>query len=134
MAVMTAPLDRRRVRGLVRAIWRTGLVFAFGLLVSSAQAEAQTADNVLLVVNQASAQSIQIGDYYARKRMVPAAQVLRIAAPVAEQVSRADYQRTIEAPIASWFARTGAYDRILYIILTKGTPLRIAGSSGVNGT
>ena len=53
---------------------------------------------------------------------------------VAEQVSRADYQRTIEEPIAEWFGRTRAHDRILDIVLTKGMPLRIAGTAGRDGT
>jgi len=49
-------------------------------------------------------------------------------------VSRPDFERRIQGPIAQWFARNRAYDRILYIVLTRGIPLRIAGTGGRDGT
>src|SRR5439155_18053932 len=44
------------------------------------------------------------------------------------------YQRQIESPIAAWLSAHAAQDRILYIVLTKDVPLRIAGTGGRTGT
>jgi uncharacterized protein (TIGR03790 family) len=94
----------------------------------------QTAENVLLMLNEASPVSMDVGMYYARKRGIPQSNILRINTSVEESISREDYARQIEAPIVSWLTRSFAQDRILYIVLTKGTPLRINGTSGADGT
>ncbi|MEQ1573023.1 MAG: TIGR03790 family protein [Vicinamibacterales bacterium] len=106
------------------------LVVVTLLLCQPADGKAQGVDNLLVVVNGRSAESVQVGDYYVRKRRVPPANLLRIEAPADEQVPRQVYERDIEAPIAAWLARNGAHDRILYIVLTKGVPLRIDGVEG----
>ena len=105
----------------------TRLAWAFLFVVALWQPRilAQSAENVLLVANDASAVSQQIADYYARKRAIPASQVLRIRAPVAEEIDRTTFTRAIEAPISEWLTRHRAQDRILYIVLTKDVPLNI---------
>jgi uncharacterized protein (TIGR03790 family) len=105
-----------------------GLFVLFGVWASPASA--QSGANVLVVVNRASSDSEEIGDYYARKRAVPADQVLRIEAPLEEQVSRRTYESQIETPISGWLTAHAAQDRILYLVITKGVPLRIAGTAG----
>jgi uncharacterized protein (TIGR03790 family) len=104
------------------------------LLGLAAASRAQTSNNVLLVINKSSPDSIQIGEYYARARGVDQAQILRIEVDAKDELPRADYERRIEQPIGAWLGRNGAYDRILFIVLTKGIPLRIGGSSGRQGT
>ena len=44
------------------------------------------------------------------------------------------YESQIERPIAEWLTTHSAQDRILYIVLAKDVPLRIAGTEGPNGT
>jgi uncharacterized protein (TIGR03790 family) len=99
-----------------------------------ARAIAQTSDNVLLVVNSNSPQSIQIADRYATVRHVPERNIVRIKTTVEEMISRTDYGSTIEAPIATWLSRQRLQDQILYIVVTKGVPLRVDGSGGQTGT
>jgi uncharacterized protein (TIGR03790 family) len=114
-----------------------GIVFVLALasfLLLPTTARAQTAQNVLLVINENSADSVKIGEHYARTRSVPAGQVVRIKAPVAEAVSRLAYQAGIEAPIAGWLSRYLLQDQILFIVLTKGIPLRVDGTAGQAGT
>jgi uncharacterized protein (TIGR03790 family) len=125
------PARKQHSRSVTR---RLALALLLGLATAVSPAAAQTGANVLLVINDTSPVSPQIGEYYARKRTVPSGNILHLSAPTAEQISRADYQRYVESPIAAWFGRTGAYDRILYIVLTKGVPLRVAGTSGLDGT
>ncbi len=61
-------------------------------------------------------------------------QMLKIRTSSADQVTRLEYDTTIQAPIGSWLSNNQAQDRILYIVLTKGVPLRIAGTGGRTGT
>lgn len=94
---------------------------------------AQTPENVLIVMNEASPISLDIGMYYAQKRGVPKSNLLRIKTAVEESISRENFDRQIHAPIGTWLTRNFAQDRILYIVLTKGIPIRINGTSGPDG-
>lgn len=104
------------------------------LLSFCATAYGQTADNVLLVVNESSPVSMDIGKYYAQKRGIPESNILRIKTSAEESVSREVFEREIDAPVAAWLARNFAQDRILYIVLTKGIPLIVSGTTGKDGT
>lgn len=104
------------------------------ILFAASAASAQTGRNVLVVANGTSDASQRIAQYYAGKRGVPHDQILQIRAPVAEEIDRATYLNSIETPIASWLAAHAAQDRILYIVLTKDVPLRIAGTAGRDGS
>jgi uncharacterized protein (TIGR03790 family) len=111
----------------------TCLAFAL-VVISSQQSLAQGPENVLLIVNETSAASVEIGDYYAAKRSIPRENILRLRLTAGEAIERADYERQIEGPIANWLMRNFAQDRILYIVVTKGIPLRISGTGGQDGT
>src|SRR5262245_184274 len=129
--------DRERPRQrAVRFVERCLLIGSLlaGGLFGSAPAAAQTADNVLVVINTASPASIAVGEYYVKARHVSDTHVVRLSTATAEVIERAEYQRTIETPIATWLARHSLQDRILYVVLTKGVPLRINGTTGREGT
>jgi uncharacterized protein (TIGR03790 family) len=116
---------------------RTPLLLLPALLLSllAVPALAQTGDNVLLVVNQSSPDSVRVAEHYARARGVPQTQVLRITVDAAaDEIDRAVFDSQVQDPIAAWIRRNSAEDRILYIVLTKGVPLRIRGTNGRNGT
>lgn len=89
-----------------------------------------TPDQVLVLANAASPLSRAISEYYARARQIPAAQVLALPMPDREEITRQEYLRTIEAPLAQLLKRRGWADRILVIATTSGVPLKIRGSSG----
>jgi hypothetical protein len=94
----------------------------------------QTAENVAVIVNQNSADSQRIAEHYARTRELPESNVLRIQTSTDEAIERDAYVRTIELPLSLAIRRAGLQDRLLYLVLTKGIPLRIAGTTGPNGT
>ncbi|MES1254090.1 MAG: TIGR03790 family protein [Acidobacteriota bacterium] len=104
------------------------------LTVPAATAAAQTGANVLLVVNDVSAASVQIGEAYARARAVPPRQIAHIRTELADEIPRAKFDEAVQAPIAAWLSRYNLQDRILYLVLTKGVPLRVAGSGDRRGT
>ena len=111
------------------ALWGLAVLFA-----TAVQADAQTAANVLVVVNDASPESVKIGEYYAAKRGIAADHVARLQAPTTDTIERAEYLEKIENPIGSWVGRQKLQDTVLYIVLTKGVPLRIAGTGEREGT
>jgi uncharacterized protein (TIGR03790 family) len=116
---------------------RPVIAVVVGLAIWSAAAaglRAQSAENVAVVVNDNSADSQRIAEHYARVRGLPEANILRIRTSSDETIERANYVRTIEQPIGQAIKRAGLQDRLLYLVLTKGIPLRIAGGTGVNGT
>jgi uncharacterized protein (TIGR03790 family) len=103
-------------------------------VASGHAASAQSPENVAVVVNDNSAASQVVARHYVQKRAIPEANVIHVKAPVDETVERPVYLAAIEQPIADALARGGLQDRILYIVLTKGVPLRVAGSVGESGT
>jgi hypothetical protein len=71
----------------------------------------------------------EIGQYYSEKRGIPCDNILFFKTPADNSTDGVLYARQIEGPIAAWLSRNFAQDRILYIVLTKGVPLRISGTS-----
>jgi uncharacterized protein (TIGR03790 family) len=114
--------------------FRVTILAAVCLLSFGGLASAQTAANVAVIINEQSPASIRIGEYYARQRAVPSENVIRISLPPAEEVDRATFINKIETPIGRALTVAGLQDRILYVVLTKGVPLRIAGTIGGRGT
>lgn len=117
----------------MRALSLTAVTLAVVLSVAGT-AVAQSFENVAVVINEASPNSQRIGEYYISKRSIPSTNVIRIRTSTDETIERAVYAATIEGPIAAAISRQGLQDRILYIVLTKGIPLRISGTNGVDGT
>jgi len=110
--------------------------FLFGLVavVYPDVTGAQTAENVVVIVNDNSPLSRQVADYYIAKRAIPASNVVHLRTSTDESIERSAYVATIEQPIGAALGREGLQDRALYLVLTKGIPLRINGSSGPTGT
>lgn len=110
-------------------------MLTLALLAVSPRAFAQSGENVLLVVNETSADSARVAEHYARVRGVPQTNLLRIKVDAsADEIDRNVFDAQIHAPIGDWIRRNVAHDRILFIVLTKGIPLRIRGTSGRGGT
>ena len=104
-----------------------------GIFAWSALLNAQTAENVLLVVNQNSPVSRRIGQYYAARRHIPSANICRLNLKPVEEIPRDYYDNEIAAPIASFLRTRHLEEKILYIVTTLEVPLKIQGSSGPLG-
>src|SRR5262245_36193028 len=114
---------------LKNAVARIAAVVGIGVTVWSASgpnAFAQSAENVAVIVNDNSTDSQRIGEHYARARGLPESNVFRIKTSTDETIERDVYLKTIEQPLAVAIRRGGLQDRLLYLVLTKGVPLRIA--------
>jgi len=80
--------------------------------------------NVLLVVNDNSPVSQSIASYYKAKRGIPDRNLCHVQCSTDEWVSKTDCESTIVGPIRSFIENSGVHNRIDYIVLTKGMPLR----------
>src|SRR5207245_7491776 len=112
---------------------RNALVIATVLaapLVSPTTGHAITADEVLIVVNDRSAISQQIGERYRTVRGVPTSQVVTIHTAATEEIDRSTFGAEIAQPIAAHLLNHRLQDRILGIDLTKAVPLKIRGTEG----
>lgn len=103
-------------------------------LLCALPSHAQTGANVLVIINETSADSVKIGEYYVAKRAIPAENVVRLRTPVTDEIDRARFEYEIERPISELLTRHGTQDQIIYLVLTKGIPLRVRGSGGLEGS
>ena len=88
---------------------------------------AQTPDQVLVVVNRASPQSSEIGQYYLKKRAVPLANLCTVNTPPVETIDRKTYLADIETPLGACLRQKNFVEKILFIVTTNGVPLRVQG-------
>jgi uncharacterized protein (TIGR03790 family) len=100
------------------------------LCVNASLLHAQTGDNILLVINRNSPVSRQVADYYRPRRAIPLANICAIDAPTDETIYWPVYISRIETPVADCLKKGGLVEKILYIVLTLGVPLRIDGRGG----
>jgi uncharacterized protein (TIGR03790 family) len=75
-----------------------------------------------------------VAEHYIAARQIPESNVFRITTSTDESIDRGEYARTIEEPLAAAIRRAGLHDRLLYLVLTKGIPLRVTGTTGLKGT
>ncbi|MEO8097335.1 MAG: TIGR03790 family protein [Acidobacteriota bacterium] len=108
-------------------------LFLAALALPPTPVRAQGPANVLVVVNDASALSRSIGEYYAQRRSIPLKNVCHIKASLAEVIERPDYNRSVAAPVTGCLQRQQLVEQILYIATTAGVPLSIAGKTGATG-
>src|SRR5581483_7619527 len=75
--------------------------------------------------------SVFVGQYYAKKRGIPASHIVHLQTTTDEWISSDDYQAQIETPVRRLLDASGGALRksILYIVPVYGIPLKI-GSPG----
>lgn len=93
----------------------------------------QPPDTVLIVVNQPSALSRKIGEYYAERRHIPASNICRLNASLNEEISRSEYDQQIAHPVRAYLRDHKLTERVLYIVTTAGVPLKVRGNTGLSG-
>lgn len=84
-------------------------------------------NRVAVVINSTNTDSVRIGEYYASKRKIPAQNIIRISTTHAEEVAPNAYSSEIEAPVRKALTKLPGID---FIVLTKGTPIRIGDQGG----
>lgn len=83
-------------------------------------------EEILVLVNSRSPDSVRLGKFYMRLRHIPAAHLTELKMPEGEQISRRDYERLIADPLRKIAVGLLAKrDTIRCIVTTYGVPLRI---------
>ena len=85
-------------------------------------------ERVLIVVNSNSADSQEIGQYYKQMRNIPAGHVVTITATTNQSIAESDYYTDVRDPIRDYIQANGLQEKILYIVTTRGMPLKVTGS------
>ena len=102
------------------------------LLLAAISLRAQGHENVLVVVNDSSAVSRSIGEYYALRRRIPLQNICHINVTPEETISRAQYDE-MALRIRAYLDNRRLLDKILYIVTTSGVPLRVSGRVAMDG-
>ena len=90
-------------------------------------------DNVLVVINKNSKDSIEVGEYYAKKRNIPAKNVLRVDCTTQEgMLEWGEFDSGLFKPIRAYLLKPENKTRIDYIVLTKGVPLGMKSARSVD--
>jgi uncharacterized protein (TIGR03790 family) len=91
-------------------------------------------DRVLILVNDRVPDSVSVGQYYAAKRNIPAANILHLKTAATEGISQDEFKDQIENPLRKFLdANGGAMRRkILYIVPTYGVPVAIGQQFAVD--
>lgn len=82
---------------------------------------------ILLLLNTNSADSVRIGETYARLRKVPQANVVRLSVPEAPAMTADAFRRTILEPARTEAAARGVAPHVLAWVYAPGFPYRIQG-------
>ncbi len=91
--------------------------------------------NVVLVVNQASSNSVRLGNYYSEKRQVPPQNVLRINWPGPNtEWTPVDFTNYLVTPLLQMVSERALAKQIDYILLSMDIPYRVNDSTGANST
>jgi len=86
--------------------------------------------NVLIVVNARSQESLEIGNLYRRARDIPYRQVLALSTSTAPVISYQTYLTEIEQPIRQYLTDQGVANEITAIVLTRGVPVQVDTQNG----
>ncbi|MBV9745694.1 MAG: TIGR03790 family protein [Acidobacteriia bacterium] len=97
------------------------------LALAAHSVKAQTGDQVLLIVNRSSPDSREIGNYYRPRRSIPASNVCYLDSTTEEEISWEVYEQQVEKPIAACLEKGGLREKIFFIALTMGVPLKVSG-------
>ena len=93
--------------------------------------------SVVVVVNQNSPNSIELGNYYCEKRQVPPQNVLRINWTGGNVTwTRSEFETNLREPLNAMLAARQLTDQIDYVLLSMDIPYRVTqtGSLFVSGT
>ncbi|MBI4777701.1 TIGR03790 family protein [Candidatus Desantisbacteria bacterium] len=112
---------------------KTLLLVIFLFVSFSSLSHAANSSQVLVIINEHSPLSLSVGKYYQQKRNIPPQNICYIRCPKAETITRLTYESKIMIPIARYLQNNNLVNQISYIVLTKGIPLRIKGTKGLQG-
>src|SRR5688572_10446916 len=114
--------------------WMLGM-FAFSFLSVSYLQAGGSGLNVVVVVNQSSSNSCELGNYYCEKRGVPPDNVLRLQWTGGNTSwSSNDFDTHLALPLFNLLAARALTNQIDYVVLSMDIPFQTSFGSTVNST
>lgn len=109
------------------------------------QAGGRDASATVVLYNKNDPDSPGLAQYYANRRDIPSSQVVGLDCPPVEEIQRADYEKTIAAPLRELFRKRGwwtigrnasdrqvvAGSKIHFVAIMRGMPLKIANDPSI---
>jgi len=113
-----------------------GLQLVMFFLMASASAFAGGSGlNVVVVVNQSSSNSVELGNYYCEKRGVPPQNVLRVDWTGSRvDWTRSQFEATLRSPLNAMLAARQLTNQIDFVLLSMDIPYRVTESTGSTAT
>lgn len=101
---------------------------------------ARDAAATVVVYNEADPGGKELADFYCNERQIDHSHEIGLTAPLSEEISRRDYERSIEGPMVEEFVKRGYWQfargpsgkirlvasQVSLVVLIKGMPLKIA--------
>jgi uncharacterized protein (TIGR03790 family) len=117
----------------IRPCFATGLAV---LLVSAGGLFAGGSGlNVVVVVNQNSTNSVQLGNYYCERRCVPPQNLLRINWTGGNTIwTQSDFETNLLNPLVAMLAGRGLTNQVDYVVLSMDIPYQVTAADGINST
>ena len=118
----------------LRNLWLVAMLLVWNCFTGSALAGGSGL-NTLVVINQNSASSIALGNYYAERRQVPPENILRISWSGGNiSWDGTQFQTNLLQPLLNAIASRGLSNQIHYVVLSMDIPYSTIQSNIYNGT
>ena len=88
---------------------------------------------VLVIENDDSAASREIGAFYAAKRHIPNANICHVHCTTDEEMDEDAFTVQVLAPVQAMLHTPALFTAVDYLVLTKGVPLRVRSSRAGSG-
>jgi uncharacterized protein (TIGR03790 family) len=101
-------------------------IFLFALTITESAVAALHPEEIVILVNTNSPDSIRIGELYTTLRKVPVNHLINVSVTTNEYISREDYDELIAKPVREGIRKlAGKGEKIRCILTAYGIPLRI---------
>jgi len=82
-------------------------------------------NQVAILANGDSPESLAVAAHYAQRRNVPPSHIIRLSLPNRESLTREEYDRLLVAPLRRTLEKAGLASTIRVLVTTYGVPLRL---------
>lgn len=127
------------VRRIVAVLSLVGVLLPGGIPAANDPETARLAAATLVLYNSSDPMSETMARFYALKRAIPSEHVIGLNCPVTEEITREDYETTIERPLRDLFHRNhwwrvenhpsqgliATSNRIRFVAVMRGIPLKV---------
>jgi uncharacterized protein (TIGR03790 family) len=129
-----------RITGWLLAGFLTQAAWAQSNATDEGKAISPQAAETVVVFNQRDPASVELADYYQKARHIPERQLIGLDCSSSEEITRAEYDRTIAGPLRQAWSENGWWQLVLdaeghahvvqnkirFVALMRGVPLKIA--------